>query len=1212
MSTPTAPVVTAPHGGVDFTTNRDLVTFAGTVDLLGVSEVRVNGSSDNVTYVAGTGVWTVDVTISEGANTFSFVAISDDATPLESSTTEVVVTFSDTLGTVVTNPTGIEEDVLRDAVQVTWAENPEPQVIGYNVYGSLTAGGGDDGYVKLNDLLISSIYEVRTELSPISETIEQEGSTRTTTTVEEVVETRHYAFQTDTFDGEPLSLGETVHLVVTAVAFDTGASEEIESPYSEEIGITPLILTEARVASPTRTQQQIAEDYANKVREVQPNLDIKPGQVTNDVHINPPATEMEKLYFLLDFLSKAQSFVELLAIDDPNGDGISDDVEDVPYKRTLRAALSTDSNTVTQDYIDAAFTRLASISGTEREPASAASNAYVFFTPNRPTTDVSIPAGSVVASQGNSEQGVSAQQYSSTASVFVSEENLDAYYNPTTERFEFSSFVQAVSPGEAGNQDVGEINIVVSGPNVTLQGENTVIFSNGTDEETNSSLALRAQLAFTGVDSGTRDGYRKAAVGVPLVERASVVGAGCPDMQRDFNCFLKDHLGCKVDVYIQGETPLDNTDEPAFSYYQTESNTLTIVDAANFIFEVDTDTLQLSTSEDHPIFEVTEVRNVTQAVSYDVDLVRFDGDRFTMDTTNPINAGLVSTDLVQATFRWRDGDPLVLPTQPVDSVTTVTGDSSGTLVAGTNYNFDNSADPLLLGNSTRSDDSVVLNFGPGEAVEDEPHVLNGSTASQLLTPDIDTSTVVVTDTTGEITYTEGGDYELDTFQRVLLEDEEHQLSSVSTAYLTYDTVISATVEVRAGATPVLMTEGVDYTVEVSGLRLGLRRIVGGGISEGETVYVTYRIEIPVQFTTIARLVAVTPSSSIGDGDTVLVSYNAGVPRGRPVLVEDEEIVLVGTEFVELERKGVIEGTVEVLDPSAASPNTFTAGIDYVLELGGDDTATQIRRLEGGSIVDGATVEVTYRTNERFTIVYTNNDLIRVTQEVIDDTRHVAADVLVKGALDAEVDLEITVVPVRGVNRLNLISNIRTAISRHFTSLDLRAGVYQADIIAVIEAVTGVDHTVVPFLKMARAEGSIVLREEHRFPEWSLYSSVPVVPSPGNVAPSYRSQAGTLEFTTTAGGGSPYLPRGVYEDDSPLTVVDSIDEVKGAYGRAYIAADGSIVISPIDEQPDNHTYTVTYQVGLETGVNDIRLTSLETATLGTIAVSLSDAESAGVC
>lgn len=1206
MSTPSAPVITSPHSGIDFYTNRTVVTFGGTVALTGVEEVLVNGSADGVTYVAGSGTFTADVTLVNGENTISFVALSDDVTPLPSAATTITVTYAadSSNALVMTNPTGLIPDVLTSAVRVQWVENPEPQTVGYNVYGSLTAGGGDEGYQKLNSLLISTVAEVRTEAVQQSQTISQDGDVRTTVTVEDIVTTNIYELTVDEFNDAPLTLGQTLHLVVTAVGFDVSNSEEIESYFSEEVALTPLILSEARVEAPTRTQQNIAEDYATTVQAAVPTLDIKPGTVTNDVHILPPSTEIEKLYFLLDFLSKAQSFAELLAIDDPNGDGLSDDVAEVPYKRALKAALSTDSDLLTQNFIDAAFTRLASNTGTQRQTAQKASNDYLFYTSNTPTTDVSIPAGSVVASVGNAEQGEAAQQYVTTATIFVPQELVSAAYNVATERFEFSGFIQAVTAGEAGNQDVGAINVVVSGPNITLQGENPNVLSNGTDLETNSRLALRSQLAFLGVDSGTKGGYLKTAVGVPSVERASVVSAGCSDMQRDFDSFRRLHMGCKVDVYIKGSTPIDRTDEVSFSYFGAESNVLTIISAAAFTFEVDYLTIPLSVSDEHPLFEVTEVRNVTQSVSYDVNRARFNGRQFTLDTTIPGNSGLVSTDVVQASFRWRDSDPLVLAFQPVESVTTVTGNESGPLVEGSNYDFDKSEDPLLLGNSNRSDDAVVLSFGPGEAVADESHTLNGSVASQLEFPDIDTSTIVVADPTGEITYDLDEDYVLDTFQCVEFEDEEHPLSSSSSVALDYDTVDFSTIEVRAGVTPVLMTEGVDYTVTQNGLVAELTRIVGGGISEGETVFVTYRIEVPILFTTVARQVGATPVSSITDGATVLVSYNKGAPRGRPVLVEDEEVVLVATEFVELANKGVIDGTIVVIDPLSASPNEYTEGVDYVVDLGTGDTATRIRRLAGGSIPDGGTVEVTYRTNEGFVIVYSNNDLVRVVQGEIEVTRHVTADVLVKQALTTPIDIEMTVVPVRGVNRLSLINNIRTAISRYFNSRELGEGIFQADIIQVIEEVTGVDHTVVPFLKMVRAPGSIVLREEHRSPNFTLWAS--------DVSDAYRSQAGTLAFSTTAGGGSEFLPRGVYEDDAPLAIVDDISLVEEAFGRAYIAADGSIVISPVDGQPDNHTYTVTYQVGTETGVTDIRLTALECAELGELSISLSEPESSGGC
>jgi hypothetical protein len=79
--------------------------------------------------------------------------------------------------------------------------------------------------------------------------------------------------------------------------------------------------------------------------------------------------------------------------------------------------------------------------------------------------------------------------------------------------------------------------------------------------------------------------------------------------------------------------------------------------------------------------------------------------------------------------------------------------------------------------------------------------------------------------------------------------------------------------------------------------------------------------------------------------------------------------------------------------------------------------------------------------------------------------------------------------------------------------------------------------------------------------------------------------------------------GIFEDDRPLTLITSKDEVDSAAGQGYIGSDGEIVISTISsDSPTLHTYTVSYIVNGETGSGDIDITSLEFLSLGEVVIT----------
>ena len=282
--------------------------------------------------------------------------------------------------------TGLSTTAYRNKIEIRWVQNPDT-VKGYNVYNTTTSGGGESGYVKLNTTLIEQYSEVRREVVSTQETITESGSMRTTVTEETLEDVYVFLYTHDNLTEETRQ-----YYVVTAV---TEAGEE--SPYSIEVDNTPLVISTELVTEPLRTDADISLDYIATLLEREPKLDVKPGSVTRQLHIDPNSREIAYVYVRRDFISRSQSFLSLNAIEDADDDRISDDVSTSSYKTLLKEAYFLTEDSDVQELIDAAYDREAANAGTFRQSAVKARGEVTFYTEVAPTVDVSVNAGEEVS-----------------------------------------------------------------------------------------------------------------------------------------------------------------------------------------------------------------------------------------------------------------------------------------------------------------------------------------------------------------------------------------------------------------------------------------------------------------------------------------------------------------------------------------------------------------------------------------------------------------------------------------------------------------------------------------------------------------------------------------------------------------------------------------------------------------------------------------------
>jgi len=758
------PVITFPTSAPGYSTNLENQTIKGTADS-STSSILVNGSTNGVTYTSGSTDWTFTVMLTEGENTFQVIAL--DSANVQSSADTLTVSYipDSDLNLIVNAPTGITLERSRNSVKISIIENAEDDIIGYNFYGSEEAGGGTAGFTLLNSTLITAHDYYKENTIVLSETVDTSGDIRTTNTIEKVVRNYYYSYTHNRVDHAlgSLPLSEPNHYVATAVAFDTSSQKQVESIYSAELGAEPLLIDTSIRDLPSRTTVDVQASYIDQVLQINPDIDVKPGTVTRDVHINPPSDEFERLYIIQDFMHRSQSFLTLIAFDDPNGDGVSDKVLTTPIKLRLKEALllSDENADEVQTLIDDAFTKLAGNVNHSRKDAQNAIGQALFYTLKTPTKDSIINAGGII--ETISDETTDPVQFEVLTDFVLQVADLDSYYNATNNRYEVRLDIRALDAGEAGNVDADKIKLIVSGIDSVFAVTNPNPTEFGQDIESNNDLAERAMLAFVSVDVGTEAGYLATTLGTPNVQRTKIISAGEDLMQRDIDPLRLVHTFGKVDIYVQGSLATNYTDNFGFTYKTNKGEQALIQSVSFYHFRVYNSEITI----DKPIFQVLEVKNVTKQALYDVTGAVILGDGQVIDLDESLTAnqaiGLDPTDVITVSYRYRDSDPYVFNNQPVASVVSCVGENSGSLTSE-NIILQKLEDPLAFGNSTSAQDQVSFAYANGvpngsiKSVVDEAHILTGENEVELNRYGIDEDTIVVTDETNTITYQRSIDY----------------------------------------------------------------------------------------------------------------------------------------------------------------------------------------------------------------------------------------------------------------------------------------------------------------------------------------------------------------------------------------------------------------------------------------------------------------------
>lgn len=246
----------------------------------------------------------------------------------------------------------------------------------------------------------------------------------------------------------------------------------------------------------------IVQQMRSFIRSKSSKLDTSEGTILNDIVISAPSQEFEKMYEQLETIQESQ------AIDTA---GIT------------------------------ALEGLANNVGLVRKTARRAEGSITFFRINAPTSDITIPAGTLVSTV--SSVSSTAIQFVTTRAVVMFSALAGTYLNPSTGVYEISTDIEALDAGTAGIVGPGTITTIVNSLTGIDGCYNSISTTGGLDSESEEQLRARIVAKTRGSLIGTEDGFLSIVLAVDGVSDATVVGHG--DTGRD-------EFGA-VDIYIKGK-----------------------------------------------------------------------------------------------------------------------------------------------------------------------------------------------------------------------------------------------------------------------------------------------------------------------------------------------------------------------------------------------------------------------------------------------------------------------------------------------------------------------------------------------------------------------------------------------------------------------------------------------------------------------------------
>ena len=544
----------------------------------------------------------------------------------------VIIPFQSGLAPVIGPPSGVTAYKSQASCRIEFLQPPYVGAIGTKVMLSTDPAGVNPPFVQYGDVVpLTQISRVDNQVTTTNQTTNfnsESGQEIITTTNSITSYTYNYV------DIPPADVNNVTqfYAMLSTVVQDPTDNVVFESQQSGPVtcGFVNLAL-----ASPTdflalQRQQDIASRLITQMIKLYPNLDLTPRSEIRDLLIDPVAIELSNMSVREWFSRCSQSISAISQIDNASGSGISDPFDSSPTKQQIARAYGLTADD-TQTFIDQQFDHLAQSVGLTRGGATSSVVTLTFYTYTQPTTTSTFPTGIICATTGDAS--TPSITFETTGSASITPSSAASFYNPVYGWWAVSVPASCQTTGSSTNVGAGTINSISSNAPAGWSVTNLAAATFGVDDEINSHFASRiANRQFTGVDSGTRNGYYTTAASTPGIVAVEVVAAGDLDMVRDWDNIRQKHVyGC-VDVYCQGTSSSEEDDIVAFDYENTGAPgvystylPLTLVSATNTLlkFQVANANFQ---ALNWPLYQGVEliVQGLSNSFFLDISEAQFD------------------------------------------------------------------------------------------------------------------------------------------------------------------------------------------------------------------------------------------------------------------------------------------------------------------------------------------------------------------------------------------------------------------------------------------------------------------------------------------------------------------------------------------------------------------------------------------------------------
>jgi hypothetical protein len=544
----------------------------------------------------------------------------------------------------------------------------------------------------------------------------------------------------------------------------------------------------------------------------------------------------------------------------------------------------------------------------------------------------------------------------------------------------------------------GTINNIGTGAPSGWYCTNLTAAAFGQDDEINSSFAARILIRLdTGVDSGTRNGYRTTALATPGIVDAIVVAAGDTEMLRDWDPIRQKHVyGC-VDIYTKGVSFSEQDEVIVFQY----QNTGTFGTPSTYItlnaFNRNTLNAQIPnfSSLSYPLYQAVQLLVTGSNGSFYLGLEnsQFDnvagyiilsptdlayqivGDSLSqisvplvlngVPATNKAAIASLSTQSGGTTYQLlaRYQSPLTdIPAfQPVISVNSVIGQESQTGTVATNLiDLIHTSDFLLNGGSNQAGDMVDVSTTTTAPITTTVTAITGTpvtiASAMSLTVGINGAlgnVVSVRSTDQSTLYGFGADY-------TIVSTGPYHTYGIQQLTVTYPVTA---IQILGASSQAIFTcnnlFGIGAQITVNNLtnpqlatQFPSGTVLTVSSSNGTSFTVTFTSSLN---TTVIPTTGTVTGSSIQNNQQLLVTYNKFEVAENLTFISNESQTLSGTTYSTLDNQGFVHNT-------------------WLPESYGNTTLT----LDGASLNPDGTVNLSASTGLVGALIPHNNRYIKVT------------------------------------------------------------------------------------------------------------------------------------------------------------------------------------------------------------------------------------------